>query len=85
MSVEVSEAKKPHRKMRRYVLWSIVTIAAAAIVSLELYLVLPNLLFPFATLPVFAVLVFLLTLLVEDDYYGRNEIDQEVSADNANG
>jgi O-antigen/teichoic acid export membrane protein len=82
MSAEVSRTKELHEKMLRYLLGSIVMIAAAAIASLALYLVLPDYLFPFAALLVFAVLVFLLTLLLEDMYYRRKEIGETTAVDN---
>jgi hypothetical protein len=41
--------------------------------------------FPFAELPVFAVLMFLLTLVLEDAYHDWKENDEEVAADNTKG
>jgi uncharacterized membrane protein len=85
MSVEANKKEKSRRKMRRYVLWSIIAIAAAAIVSFALYSVVQDYLFPFAALPVFAVLVFLLTLFWEDAYYSGKEMNQGVAAEETNG
>jgi hypothetical protein len=84
MTVEVSKRRNLHRKMLPYLLGSIAMIVAATIVSLALYLVLPDYLFPFAALPVFAVLVFLLTLVLKDAYYDRTEMGQKVAAGEVN-
>jgi len=62
-------------------LLSIVTIAAAAIGSLALYLVVQDYLFPFAALPIFAVLIFLLTLFIEDAYCDWKKRDEEVATE----
>ena len=85
MFPEASKTKKSHGKLLIYVLVSIITIVAAAILSLASYLVLPDYMFPFAELSVFAALVFLLTLILEDAYHDRKEDDEEVATDNAKG
>jgi len=83
MSAEAGKTRKAHRKMWIYALVSIVTIAAAAILSFASYLVFPDYIFPFAELPVFAALVFLLTLVLEDAYNEWKEIVDVAAANSA--
>ena len=84
MFAEASKTRKSHGKRLIYALVSIITIVAAAILSLASYLVLPDYMFPFAELPVFAAVVFLLTLVLEESYHDWKENDEEVAADIAN-
>jgi sterol desaturase/sphingolipid hydroxylase (fatty acid hydroxylase superfamily) len=85
MFAEVSKTKKSHGKLLIYTLVSVITIVAAAILSLASYLVLPGFMFPFAELPIFAALVFLLTLVLEDAHHDWKDNDEDVAADNTNG